>query len=137
MTKKYKAENFDQVYRERDLFMLALNDQLNGAVCWSHWTKDPYSEGKYRVGACRLESASGGLLIMTFRHPRQMDYTTVWAADGFEAGNPAIQQAVYEARTSYRAESVCTAADGHVKTISASNGEMRLVDAGVSTEVAQ
>ena len=128
MTKAYKIETYDQTARERDRFMLAINDQLNGAICWSHWVKDSYSEGKYRVGVARLEAPDGGYVLITFRHPRQMDYTTSYQADGFTGENPAIAAAYYECRTSYRAESVVCAADGHCKLVKASNGETRLVE---------
>jgi|ERR1051326_7546979 hypothetical protein len=102
MTKKQMVVEYPQLALERDRYMLALGDQLNNEVCWSNWVKDPYSAGKFRVGASRLESASGGLLLVTFRHPGQRDYTTVYDADGFEALNPAIEACVYQARTSYR-----------------------------------
>ena len=103
-TKKYKVENFERPAHERDNFMLALHDQLNNEVCWSGWYRDSYSAGKFRVGVSRLESASGGILMITFRHPNQKDYTSVYDADGFEALNPAIEAAKNEARTSYRAQ---------------------------------
>lgn len=102
MTKAYKIDNYERTARERDLFMLAMNDQLNNEICWSGWYRDFCSDGRYRVGVARLESADGGILLVTFRHPNQKDYTTVYAADGFEDLNPAISAAKNEARTSYR-----------------------------------
>lgn len=106
MTKAYKIENFDSISRERDRFMLAAQDLMNNDVCWSSWVKDPYSDGKYRVGASRLEAADGGLILICFRHPRQKDYLTVFQADGFGQDdlNPALRAGYCEARTNYRTD---------------------------------
>ena len=97
MTKSYKIENFEQTARERDLFMLALNSTLNQDVSFSSWCRETDgSEGRYRVGACRLHAADGGLLIVTYRHPNQGDYTTVQSRDGF-ATNGYINQPLLDA----------------------------------------
>lgn len=109
MTKAAKLEAYDRVARERDRFMLATQDALNGDICWSHWVKDPDSDGRFRVGVARLESASSGYVLVTFRHPRQKDYTTVYDADVFNNDglwNSAVRAGYYEARTAYRADGV-------------------------------
>lgn len=97
-TKAQKIQEFDQLSLERDRYMLAMHDAINGDICWSKWAKDPYSEGKYRVGTCRLEAADGGIALIAFRYPQQTDYVTVYAADGFKGLNPAISQCYFESR---------------------------------------
>ena len=85
MTKAQKIAEYDHVARERDTFMLALNDVLNQDVEFSSWCKESDSQGKYRVGMSRLDAADGGLMIVTYRHPGQGDYTTAQTLDSMES----------------------------------------------------
>jgi len=106
-TKEYKVTNFDLVSVERDRFMLATNDILNGTVTWSGWHREGDSDGKYRVGLSRLEAADGGLMIVTYRHPGQSDYTTVNSLDGMASIGfiqPALMDGIWEARRRYDAQ---------------------------------
>ena len=102
MTKAQKIADYDRVARERDTFMLALNDVLNQDFEFSSWCKESDSQGEYRVGVSRLNSAGGGVMVVTFRHPGQSDYTiTQNIVDskypmGFYT-NPALSEAIREA----------------------------------------
>jgi hypothetical protein len=104
MTKAQKIAEYDHVAAERDRFMLALNDMLNQDVEWSGWHKEHDSQGRYRVGLSRMDSASGGLVTLIYRHPNQRDYVTTWDACGFDQGmsntwyaNPALRDAYHDA----------------------------------------
>ena len=83
MTKKLMVESFPRMDQERTNFMLALNDVLNGEVTWGTWRAESDLQGKYRVGVCRMDSPAGGLAIVTFRHPGQGDYTSVYDLERF------------------------------------------------------
>jgi hypothetical protein len=100
-TKAYKVEHFERVERERDAFMLALHDVLNQDVAWSGWHREDGSKGSYRVGASRLDSPSGGLLIVVSRYPGQSDYATVHDADGFQANRWGLNDAVRDAKDTW------------------------------------
>jgi hypothetical protein len=69
LTKQEAIEKANRMECENFRLSLALHDMANDAITWSGWHKESDGQGKYRAGVSRFESASGGLLIVTFRHP--------------------------------------------------------------------
>lgn len=72
MTKKAKLEQFDELKRNYELYMLAMSDVLNGDVEWSSWIGES-GGGKYRVGWAGKDRANLGAMIVLFRFKGQRD----------------------------------------------------------------
>ncbi len=72
MTKKAKLEQFDELKRDHELYMLAMSDVINEDIQWSGWVGES-GGGKYRVGWAGKDRANLGAMIVVFRFKGQRD----------------------------------------------------------------
>lgn len=82
LSQKSKAQQYDSVNRDRNLFMKALQVALRDEITWYHTT--PTVEGcHYRYGVAGLLDADGGLIFQQFicTPTGQRDTFEVWYFD--------------------------------------------------------
>lgn len=79
----------ESVTKQETLYAIGLQCAINGEFDYiSPWVKEEKGEGSYKYRLARSWSASGGYLLITFRHPsNQRDSTrVVYYEDFFRDG---------------------------------------------------
>lgn len=81
-TRQQLQERADQYAKDAGILHIALNDVLNRKVEW-------FRKGPHKLGIARPCGAEGGIVIHTFRHKGQSDYSCAyyweeWFNDSFK-----------------------------------------------------